>query len=807
MTSITANSSRLSIKIKGINKSLRLTRIQGSESVSGLFNYDICFASKSRFSDLKTLLDKTVSITIHGEQPRHLSGMIHQASYHSHGKEYTEYQIRMVPLLWRLTQRTNLRIFQEKTPNEIIALLLKEHGIQGNIFQDKTAQGSQREYCVQYEESDYDFIFRLMQEEGWHYHFQTSKDKQVLVLADNNSAFKQKTGKPSIRYEQETSRPQDEECIHALLARHTVTGNGVRISDFNFEKPTLGLNESASNGNGHRQIYHHPGLFNNPGAGADLAQTQLEQRQHLAQTSSMSTHSTLCAAGQFFDLTKHPNKTINQRYLIIGSQLDAEQPQSLDEGAPSGPAHCRTELTCILYSTPFRPPRNYHKPRISGPHNAVVTGPAGEDIYTDKYGRIKVQFFWDREGQANETTSCWLRVNQPVAGLQWGGISLPRIGQEVIVEFEHGDPDRPVMIGRVYNDQNKPPYALPSHKTRSTFQSLSSPKGGGYNEFRIEDKKGSEQIFIRAEKDVDLRVLNNFSQQVDNQLHHRVAANQFQQITKDTHLSIANGSHQDTGQSLSLTVGKDMQLKVGGSRIIQAGNSIHIKAGNKAVIQAGSSLSVKAGAGVVTLDGSGVSIMGPLVRINEGGGGSSAQTANPSQPGNPAEADNDKPGKKPQAASGPVTPLPKKLDFDRAAAQLAVLEQARLAQSPLAEDCPECALHAAQKTAAATKEATHAESAKPEDNWVDLYYAHADGQGVAGATYTLYDANTGAILAQGKLDATGQAKVAIPVDKKQVRVEYHSDEGEPVINQPDDVKDALKAPPGWVERMMGKEPD
>lgn len=798
MTSIAANSSRFSIAIKGINETLRLTRIQGAAQISGIFQYDICFASKVAISDLKDLLDKPVLVTLHDDEQRFVRGYIHHASYLSHGREYTEYQIQIVPRLWWLTQRSNQRIFQEQTPNQIIAEILKEHGIQSDTFKDATKAAPSREYCVQYQETDFAFINRLMQEEGWHYHFQSTTDKQILVLADKNNAFQQKSGSQTIRFEQETSRPQDEECIHELTAKFQITGNSVRISDFNFEKPSLALNEQHSGDNSSLQHYHHPGLFSDPGRGKSLSEIHLQQSQHRQQVISMKTHSIHCDAGQWLEVEKHPNSKLNGKYLIVESRLEGKQPQSLDEGASGSAANCNTELHCIPWSTAFRPFREFTKPTISGPHNAVVTGPAGEEIYTDKYGRIKVQFFWDREGKANEDTSCWLRVNQPIAGLQWGGISLPRIGQEVIIEFEHGDPDRPIMVGRVYNDQNEPPYALPSNKTRSAFKSLSTPKGGGYNEFRIEDKKGSEQIFIRAEKDFDLRVLNMHKQQIDNNQHETVTGTASQELKKDLHQTIGKTLNEEAGQNLSLTVAKDVQLKVSGAHVVQAGNAIHIKAGSKAVIQAGMSLSVKGGAGSMTLDASGVSIMGPIVRINEGGGGGSAQAANPTKPGTPAEADNDAPGAKLQAASGSVTPLPEKVDFDRAAAQLALLKEAKTFNSPVVEECPECALFAAQQAAKEAAAATKEEA----ENWVDLYYAHADGYGVAGAKYTLYDANTGEVLQEGTLDETGQAKVQLPVDKTNVRVEYHSDNNNELIQT--STSEKKEAPTGWLDRLMNK---
>ena len=792
--------------IHGIQDSFRLTSLEGASAIGALYQYDICCASKNQKIKLDTLLNHSVLITVHdlmgGAKPRFLRGIISAASYLNHGREYSEYRLRVVPALWVCSQKRNMRIFQDQSPNQIIGNILKEHGLSGDLFVDRTKAAPKRPYCTQYGESDYDFITRLMAEEGWHYHFLNTEQKQILVMADSNNAFQSKTGTETLRFEQESSRPQDEECIHQLVSRHNITTNAVRLGDYFHEKPALALQEISQGEQQALEHYHFPGQFNEPGRGQLLSQRYLEQRLQQGHVVEMTTHSIHCEAGQTMTLARHPNAQFNQRYLIIQSSLLAEQPQSLDSGASNKPARFICQLQCIPYSTVYRMLCTLQRPVVPGPHNAIVTGPNGEEIYTDNQGRIKVQFYWDREGKANEQTSCWIRVNQPIAGLQWGGIALPRIGQEVIIEFEHGDPDRPVMTGRVYNAQNKPPYPLPDNKTRSALKSLSSPGGGGFHEIRLEDKKGSEQIFLRSEKDLDLRVTNDLKSQSDNDQHLMVGNQLAEEIGKDLHSTVGANQHDDVGQQLSISTGKDLQLKISGAHVVQSGNSIHIKAGSKAILQGGMSLSVKGGAGVITLDPSGVAILGPLVRINEGGGGGSAQAANPTQPGSPSEADNDAPGAKLKAPTGPYTPIPQPIDFDRARAQLAVLQEADRLGAPFVDDCPECELLAQQQAALAGADATSGMvEKKEEENWVDLYYSHADGTGVAGAGYTIYDATTDEVIQQGTLDDTGCAKTQLPLDKTNVRVEYHSDPA-PVTEFEPTSSQQVTAPNGWLKRMM-----
>lgn len=772
-----ANRSRYSLTIQGIRDDIRVTGFSGHAEISGLYTYDISVASKRANFELKKWLDLPATLTLHGDPDRHIHGLIIEAGHTGQGREFTDYRITIVPRLWRLTQSKNHRIFQDKNPNQIITLLLKEHGIQGADFQDHTSDAPARPYCVQYGETDFAFISRLMSEEGWHFHFHHKKDRHILVLADKNSVFASKSGAQAIRYMQETSRAHGEDCIHTLDFRHQITGGAVRLGDFDFTKPGLALREAATGRHNSLEHYDHPGLFDDPAIGKKRADLRLQQSECLRQSVHMECHVTTFEAGQWFNLHSHPNPALNQQYLVTRIGITGTQTQAYGEGAASSEEPFRCTLTCIPAKTTFRPPHQWRKPTIKGPHSAVVTGPKGEEIYTDQHGRIKVQFHWDREAQADETTSCWVRVNQPVAGVQWGGVTIPRIGQEVIIEFEHGDPDRPIMVGRVYNGQNLPPYPLPAHKTRSVLKTLTSPGGGGFHEIRIDDKKGSEQIFLRAEKDMDLRVKNTKRTQIGRDRHAISGNEDFTEVNGDLHHAVGGALNEKIGLNLSVSVGQDLQLKVSGALVIQAGNTLHIKAGSKAVLEGGMSLSVKGGAGVITLAPSGVTIVGPLVRINEGGGGGSAKAANPTVPGQPGEADNAVPGAKLRAASGSVTPLPAVIDFDKARSQLASLAQAKTFSAPLVEACPECLLNAAASTGSGA-EAVSSSATDIPDDCLDLICIDADGSPAQDLPYVVTLANgsqrTGKLDAEGKAHLTGLTPGA-------VTVEYQPDDNEAEI--------------------------
>jgi len=320
-------------------------------------------------------------------------------------------------------------------------------------------------------------------------------------------------------------------------------------------------------------------------------------------------------------------------------------------------------FTCIPYGggrAPYRPPQVTPKPSVRGSQTAVVVGPAGEEIFVDKYGRVKVQFHWDREGQANEGSSCWIRVAQNQAGLRWGATYVPRIGQEVVVDFLEGDPDRPIIIGSVYNANELPPYKLPDEKTKTViFKSLSSKGGGGFNEFRLEDKKGSEQIFINAERNTDFRIKKDRFETIGNESHLSVVTDQLEQVKGDKHLQVTGDRNEKVGGTVSLNVSQDMQEKVGSRYALQSGTEIHLKAGSNLVVESGATLTLKVGGNFININPGGIFIKGTMVMINSGGAAGTGAGSSPETPKNPKEADTAEPGQLSQPAppSPPLAPV------------------------------------------------------------------------------------------------------------------------------------------------------
>jgi type VI secretion system secreted protein VgrG len=297
------------------------------------------------------------------------------------------------------------------------------------------------------------------------------------------------------------------------------------------------------------------------------------------------------------------------------------------------------KFTCIPDFVPFRPPRMTRRPVIDGTQTAIVVGPPGEEIYTDEHGRVKVQFHWDREGKYDQNSSCWIRVSHPWAGKGWGAMAIPRIGQEVIVAFEAGDPDRPVIVGRLYNAEQTPPYPLPSKQNVTSIKSYSTKGGGGFNELRLDDTKGSEQYFTYAQKDQHCRVKEKAYEYIGIDSHLIVGKDEFSQIKGDQHCKIVGDRNEQVDGAISLKVGTDLQQKVGMKCAVDAGMEIHLKAGMNVVIESGTSLTLKVGGNFINLSPAGIAISGmPMVLINSGGAAGSGSGCSPDPPKPPEEA-------------------------------------------------------------------------------------------------------------------------------------------------------------------------
>jgi type VI secretion system secreted protein VgrG len=477
---------------------------------------------------------------------------------------------------------------------------------------------------------------------------------------------------------------EDDVVLSWRLEQEMRTG-ACALSDYNFETPSTRLEVNAASninqgGNSRFEIFDYPGDYGKRDAGDGFAKIRMEEEEAAHTVITGESDVRAFVSGYKFTLKGYERRDQNAPYILTAVSHAGEEGGFYSGAGSETEATYSNTFTAMPATVKFRPPRLTPKRLVYGTQTAVVVGPSGEEIYTDKYGRVKVQFHWDRRGTMDEKSSCWVRVSQPWAGKGWGAVWLPRIGQEVIVDFLEGDPDRPIITGRVYNAQQMPPYALPDEMTKSTFKSYSSKGGGGFNELRFEDKKGSEEVFLHAEKDLELRVKNDLHETVVNERHLTVQSNMLEQIDGDHSFAVKGDQNQKVDGTVSLKAGQDLQMKVGNNCALDSGTEIHLKAGMTLVIESGTTLTLKVGGNFVNIDSSGVTIQGTLVNINSGGAAGSGAGANPNPPKAPKEAVKANPG---DAAQPPPAPAPPKIQ--QYSPQAAVLKAAAQSGAPFCD--------------------------------------------------------------------------------------------------------------------------
>ncbi|MGE8358639.1 type VI secretion system tip protein TssI/VgrG [Pseudomonas sp.] len=659
-----ANQTHFSLSIEGVEHDLQILEFKGREAISQPFEFELELVSERPDLELEPLLHQRAFLAF-DQNGAGIHGLIHRIAQGESGKRLTRYRLTLVPQLAYLAHRTNQRIFQHLTVEKIISQVLEEHGIQANAYQFQLGSiYPEREYCVQYDESDLHFIQRLCEEEGIHYHFQHSTEGHLLTFGDDQTVFPRLAPLP---YQQDTGMVADDPVIKHFGVRVETRTSDVTRRDYNFEKPKLQLEAKSEDGIQPKlEDYDYPGRYTDRERGKHLAKRALERHRHDFERASGDGDSPTLVCGHFLELTDHPRAEWNQMWLLTEVLHEGKQPQVLEEsvlnlpslGSPLSPADKQAEDEAShdfqqgyrnrFLATPweviYRPPLNHPKPRILGSQSAVVTGPAGEEIHCDNYGRIKVQFFWDREGQANEKTSCWMRVSSSWAGDRYGAITIPRIGMEVLVTFLEGDPDQPLVTGCLYHAEHVVPYDLPANKTRSVFKTLSSPGGGGYNELRIEDRKGAEQIYVHAQRDWDENIENDQKIRVGHERHDTVEANSYSRFKAEEHRTTHADRKVEVKANDHLTVGDSQHIKLGNGQFIQAGQEIHLSSGLKVVLEAGSELTLKGGGSFIKLDAGGITLVGPNIKINSGGAPGNGTGAAPVLPGQVKPADADKAG-------------------------------------------------------------------------------------------------------------------------------------------------------------------
>ncbi|MBD8121362.1 type VI secretion system tip protein VgrG [Pseudomonas lutea] len=587
---------------------LLFRRMTATEELSTLSEYNVDLYSERSDLDIDDVLatQMTVSVELPKGAQRYFSGMVTRFVYTGRQGRFATYHAVLRPWLWFLTRSSDCRIFQEKSVPDIVKAVFAAYTIADVDSSGLSGNYPLVTYCVQYRESDFDFVSRLLEQEGIYYFFKSTAGRQTLVLADSYGAHEPASGYASIRYMPgEDHAMRDSEVIYDWRMGGEVEPGSWALQDYDFEKPSANLLVKSAQvrnyGQSRHERYDYPGRYRERQHGETYARHLGEARHTSYQRISAATRARGLFPGALFTLTDHPRNDQNLQVLV----LSACYALSSDTYEPTRPEDPAPVLTCHFTAMPrqqeFRAPCNTPRPVVHGPQTARVVGKRGEEIWTDSYGRIKVQFHWDREGKDDENSSCWIRVAQGWAGKRWGSVFLPRVGQEVIVSFLEGDPDRPLITGSVYNAEVMPPYSLPAHATRSTVKSNSSQGGGGYNELRFEDKKGSEQVFIHAEKDMDQRIKRDALDWVGGDRHSRVNKDLREHVGGDRHQKVGGNRNEKAGGSVSLVAGRSLQLEGGLRASLSAGMDLHIKAGMNVVIEAGASITLKAGSSFLTI--------------------------------------------------------------------------------------------------------------------------------------------------------------------------------------------------------------
>ena len=657
----------------------------GFEEVCKPYEFSIELVSRSANVDLTALLGTPACLSIADRSggERLVHGLIREMEQLHTANRFTHYRCSLVPRLWFLGQIRDHRIFQNLSVVEIIQRILKEQGFTADGSSFKLSYSYEpREYCVQYGETDLHFITRLCEEEGIYFYFEHNRDSHCLCFCDREGGPKI-PGQSDLRFFPGSGQRSDTAVINRLTLHEQVNSNAAAYREWNFRKPRLDLEvrdkeedkQAAPAPPGMLlEQYTYPHLYQLRQSGERYVKLRMLRQLTFRQWIECSSDVARFLPSYTFSMHDHPREALNAGWWVVTVHHEGQQPGVLEHEAPDGRGlHYASRVTAIPEMTRFIPAPKHPKNRVVGEQTAIVTGPEGEEIYPDKYGRVKVQFHWDREGQYNEKTTCWIRVSQGWAGSKYGIMAIPRIGHEVVVSFLEGDPDRPLITGRVYHELNMPPYELPEHKTRTVFKSMSTPgkenEERGFNEFRIEDKKDEEEIYAHAEKDVNIHVKNDWKEHILHDLHRTVDNNVFSEIIGETHRRYRGARKTEISSDDHLTVHADRHAEIKNSWLTKVGDEIHFKAGAKIVLEAGTEITLKAGGTFIKLDPSGMSSVGSEINLNSGGSPGSGSGASPELPDQSV---------KPDVGTAPVI---------RNIAQVQALSFAQKAAQPL---CPIC---------------------------------------------------------------------------------------------------------------------
>jgi type VI secretion system secreted protein VgrG len=520
----------------------------------------------------------TLSIDLDSGKPRYFHAFVAHFSQTGRLGRYATYHARAVPWLWFLTRTADCRIFQNKNVPDIIKEILREHGFT-DIKASLTKTYRVREYCVQYRETDFNFVQRLMEEEGIYYYFTHTDSSHTLALVDSHSGHQAYPGYDSIEYfPPSANETRETDHIYEWRLTRDIQPGKYVVTDYDFTKPRAALQTQYVQKRGipksEYEMFDYPGGYTITSDGDHYSRARLESLQSQYERMNGIGNARGVAVGSLFKLKGYPRKDQNKEHLVVAAVHNL-QGGDYETGTGSSGADYTCTFEVVDSKEPFRAAITTHKPTVGGPQTATVVGPAGEEIHTDKYGRVKVKFHWDRDPERGDKASCWVRVSQIWAGKNWGWMSIPRMGQEVVVDFLEGDPDQPLITGRVYNQDNMPPYDLPGNKTQSGITTRSTLDGtpANANQIRFEDKKGSEQLHIHAEKNQDIEVENDETHWVGHDRKKTVDNDETTLVKHDRTETVNNNETITIGVNRTEKVGANETITIGANRKISVGSS------------------------------------------------------------------------------------------------------------------------------------------------------------------------------------------------------------------------------------------
>jgi type VI secretion system secreted protein VgrG len=629
---------------------LLFERMSGADEMGRMSEYRVQLLSTSQELKIADVLGKPMGLHVEladGSQ-RHFHGIVTRFASTGWSGEFARYEATLRPWLWLLTRSANCRIFQDKTVPDIVKAVTGDAAYAGLADLSTSALSGTYPvlpYCVQYRETDHDFVCRLLEQAGIYFYFTHDADKHTMVLADSYGAHESIPGYASLEFAGEHGRRLlDREAVFGWSASGEIQPSSYVLNDFDFEKAAASTSGgllvkstvAAAFSQQAFEMYDYPGGYSVADDGTALARARMEALHGQCEEIRGDTNARGLYPGGLFALAEHPRADHNREYLVTAAEYELAA-ADYTSGPDAAPFQFRCQFRAIGKEHSYRTPARMNKPVVQGPQTAMVVGKAGEEIWADKYGRVKVQFHWDRDGAEDETSSCWVRVAQSWAGKGWGTVFIPRIGMEVVVSFLEGDPDRPLVTGCVYNADAMPPYTLPDEQARSVIKTNTTTGGGGYNEIRIDDKKDAQEIYVQAEKDYNRVVKNNDTLKVgfekadagdqtieikndrsvdvghDHKEH--VANDQSITVDHDQMTTVTNDQTLKVDNKQSVTIKADQTLDVGGNQTVSVTGDQKVTVSKTIVIEATTSIELKVGGSSIKIEPAKVTIKSPEIAV------------------------------------------------------------------------------------------------------------------------------------------------------------------------------------------------